>query len=165
MITHGPPRGAESISRERQADPVLGEQQGAPPPPPSRTKWTRPVHPSVLIGHVYQALDVAPLEPHAEHEASGGGGTPRKRMGSPGAPRRRSGSPAAATHRVKRLAKLANEEEGDGVVPARTNEPVLSEEDERRLKPGKSETEILSTTKRCAMPRFCTCMRQRPRAR
>ena len=110
-------------------------------------------------------MDVAPLEPHAEHEASGGGGTPRKRMGSPGAPRRRSGSPAAATHRVKRLAKLANEEEGDGVVPARTNEPVLSEEDERRLKPGKSETEILSTTKRCAMPRFCTCMRQRPRAR
>ena len=24
----------------------------APPPPPSRTKWTRLVHPSVLIGHV-----------------------------------------------------------------------------------------------------------------
>jgi hypothetical protein len=27
-------------------------RDGLRPPPPSRTKWTRLVHPSVLIGHV-----------------------------------------------------------------------------------------------------------------
>ena len=30
----------------------LSGAQASPPPPPSRTKWTRLVHPSVLIGHV-----------------------------------------------------------------------------------------------------------------
>jgi len=34
----------------------------APPPPPSRTKWTRLVHPSVLIGHVAGAAsDAGPV--------------------------------------------------------------------------------------------------------
>jgi hypothetical protein len=31
-----------------------------PPPPPSRTKWTRLVHPSVLIGHAPLKLPRAP---------------------------------------------------------------------------------------------------------
>jgi hypothetical protein len=32
--------------------PALQPAGALPPPPPSRTKWTRLVHPSVLIGHV-----------------------------------------------------------------------------------------------------------------
>ena len=36
-----------------QLEVVLREVgRGATPPPPSRTKWTRLVHPSVLTGHV-----------------------------------------------------------------------------------------------------------------
>ena len=31
-------------------------RRSAPPPPPSRTKWTRLVHPSVLIGHVSSTI-------------------------------------------------------------------------------------------------------------
>ena len=36
--------------------PRLAGGQALPPPPPSRTNWTRLVHPSVLTGHVSSLL-------------------------------------------------------------------------------------------------------------
>ena len=38
---------------------ALGLPPRGPPPPPSRTKWTRLVHPSVLTGHVSSLLQEA----------------------------------------------------------------------------------------------------------
>ena len=45
---------ARAVPRAEDAPPRLRAplRGHAPPPPPSRTKWTRLVHPSVLIGHV-----------------------------------------------------------------------------------------------------------------
>jgi hypothetical protein len=43
------------------------------PPPPSRTKWTRLVHPSVLIGHVSSLSPVHPVHGSTAAAAAGGG--------------------------------------------------------------------------------------------
>ena len=48
-------RGADALLAERGGDFALGDAFSLvdpPPPLPPRTKWTRLVHPSVLIGHV-----------------------------------------------------------------------------------------------------------------
>ena len=45
----------------RVASPRASRTRLRPPPPPSRTKWTRPVHPSVLIGHVSSLFRSSPV--------------------------------------------------------------------------------------------------------
>jgi hypothetical protein len=45
----------------------------APPPPPSRTKWTRLVHPSVLTGHVSSLADGVPAHGWSARTSLGGG--------------------------------------------------------------------------------------------
>ena len=79
----------------------------APPPPPSRTKWTRLVHPSVLIGHVSSLFRFGPAArpridfsvrsaPSAERAAPAGRGAGRgagqpKRLCDPGVSWKRGG--------------------------------------------------------------------------
>jgi hypothetical protein len=44
---------------QRVGDVMRGVEEASPPPPPSRTKWTRHVHPSVLTGHVSSLSPIA----------------------------------------------------------------------------------------------------------
>ena len=50
-----PRAGAAAAPARTHLTPLAPARVAAPPPPPSRTKWTRLVHPSVLTGHVTAA--------------------------------------------------------------------------------------------------------------
>ena len=54
---------AAAVAIKEVVDLELLRQQARPPPPPSRTKWTRLVHPSVLIGHVSSTHGAASFTP------------------------------------------------------------------------------------------------------
>jgi hypothetical protein len=58
----GAPAETETVWRDVAACMLVALQARPPPSPPSRTKWTRLVHPSVLIGHVFVALQIETCE-------------------------------------------------------------------------------------------------------
>ena len=90
---------AEVVALDKEREAMEQElhflQQARPPPPPSsRTKWTRLIHPSVLIGHVS-----APAGPGAQDRGVGGQGPPPPAAPCRPAPRGPAGGSAVAEGR------------------------------------------------------------------